>query len=343
METPIKTSLQVIHSEEEKQFILLQRKCKAWLDSQLLPPTLNDISKVMTIVMTGEELGLKPLTSLRQIDIVQGRPTLKAEVMRALVFQHFPGAIINFITPGDKAHVECEIEACRPGGKSQFFKYTLEMAKQAGLLEKSNWKKDLAAMLRARASAAAVRAVFPDVVSGCYTPEEMGGDIIEGEIVHESEAKVRNEAKDSRSINENAFSDSGLPRGDKRRHESINEPTVSGESGGYQRVESDRFAFESAPMGNGCQVSKIQKQTPSQSDYPKTNPNWDQEPCTKAQIVKLNAMGRRIGYDDKELHKLAGVDSFELLSKGQIQILFNQLQAEIDSMNTDFEPQEIPM
>ena len=65
------------------------------------------------------------------------------------------------------------------------FSYTIEEAKQAGLLGKDSWKNYPAAMLRARAVSIVARAVFPDSIMGCsYIHEELGAEVNEeGEII----------------------------------------------------------------------------------------------------------------------------------------------------------------
>src|SRR5690606_14566168 len=50
--------------------------------------------------------------------------------------------------------------------------WTIQQAAKAGLTGRQNWKAHPAAMLRARASAALARAVYPDVAMGIYDPDE---------------------------------------------------------------------------------------------------------------------------------------------------------------------------
>jgi hypothetical protein len=58
------------------------------------------------------------------------------------------------------------------------FKYTftIEDAKRAGLLSKDSWQKYTKELLVARAISGCARKVFPDVVGGLYTVEELGGE-----------------------------------------------------------------------------------------------------------------------------------------------------------------------
>ena len=83
----------------------------------------------------------------------------------------------------------------RPEGEPQSFRFSIEDAKRANLTGMA-WTKYPAAMLRARAISAGARAVFPDCIMGCYTPEEMGANIIEveGEII---ETKTEDKTADN--------------------------------------------------------------------------------------------------------------------------------------------------
>ena len=66
----------------------------------------------------------------------------------------------------------------RPDFEPDTFEYTMEMAKTAGLLAQGgNWQKYPAAMLRARCITAAARAYAPDVLDGCYDPDELAPEV----------------------------------------------------------------------------------------------------------------------------------------------------------------------
>ena len=57
--------------------------------------------------------------------------------------------------------------------------YTIDQAEQAGLLKPtrsgkpSNWQKMPRQMLRARAKSELARLVYPDLLAGLYTPDEL--------------------------------------------------------------------------------------------------------------------------------------------------------------------------
>jgi hypothetical protein len=58
-------------------------------------------------------------------------------------------------------------------GGTAVITWTIEMAREAKLADKDNWKSYPRAMLRARVVSEGIRTVFPGVVLGVYTPEEV--------------------------------------------------------------------------------------------------------------------------------------------------------------------------
>lgn len=130
---------------------------------------------VLAALMAGAERGLGPMESLRSINVIDGRPTLSAEVMRALVLA--AGHEIEIVDTSDEI---AALRGRRRGSEnwSPEFVWTLDRARRALLADKANWKKYPEAMLLARASTDLCRAVFPDVVAGLSSTEEWG-DVID--------------------------------------------------------------------------------------------------------------------------------------------------------------------
>ena len=159
----------IINTPDE--WVLLQRQCEAFIRSGFLPPHIKNVQQAVTIAVKGRELGIPPMQAFSSITVISGKPALSAELMLALIYQRVPGAQVHFVETTD---IVAKVEATRPGGKGQTFSFTIEDAKQAGLVKpNSPWIKYPAAMLRARVISAMARAVFPDAIMGCYTPEEL--------------------------------------------------------------------------------------------------------------------------------------------------------------------------
>jgi hypothetical protein len=144
---------------------------KALAASDLLPPAYRGKpANVLVALALGDALGLPPTAALYGINVIQGKPTLSAESMRAVVLAHGHRFDVAAFEPGI-ATVKCARRE-RPEDVSSF-SFTLEDARQAGLVG-GNYDKYPKAMLLARATSQACRAVFPDVLAGVsYTPDEL--------------------------------------------------------------------------------------------------------------------------------------------------------------------------
>src|SRR3972149_3015217 len=149
--------------------------------SGFLPKAINTPEKALAIALKGRELGLPMMQSISSIHIIDGKPTISAELMAALVHQRIQGAVLRCVETNDRI---ATYEAGRPNDKILKMSFTWEEAQQAGVTGKDNWRKYPAAMLRARCCSAICRIVFPDAIMGVYTPDELGAITTEeGEIV----------------------------------------------------------------------------------------------------------------------------------------------------------------
>jgi len=127
---------------------------------------------VMAVVMAGAELGLMPMQSLRGIVMIDGKPTLSADAMGALVMGRRD--VCEWLrcvkTDGEAAEYETQRKGHPEPAR---FRFTIAEAQSAGLKGKGNWSKYPAAMLRARALSGICRMVYPDVLMGVYDPDEI--------------------------------------------------------------------------------------------------------------------------------------------------------------------------
>lgn len=130
---------------------------------------------VFLIILKGVELGLEPMAALDSIDIINGMPCLDAQGMLALINQRGELADIQ-IMPGEG---QCTVMMKRNGRSPHTETFTLQDAEDQGLMNKPNWKKMENIMLKWRAIAACARVVFPDVIQGLYTGEELGATVDE--------------------------------------------------------------------------------------------------------------------------------------------------------------------
>lgn len=153
---------------------------KVLVDSRLLPNAVDTPQKAITIIMKGRELGLTTMQALSSIYVIEGKPTMSADLMAALVISSGKAEYFEMI---ESSSERCTFATKRRGSKNeQRITWTIDDAKKAGLYDhpkKDIWKKYTAAMLRARTKADLARAVYPEIVAGCYDPDELDGMVID--------------------------------------------------------------------------------------------------------------------------------------------------------------------
>lgn len=140
--------------------------------SSLIPVALRGKPQdVLVVLMKGHELGLAPMQALSSIHVISGKAVCEAALMVGLCLSR-PDVCLYF-TMVESDDTQATYETHRRGAPEPVrMSYTFEQAKQAKLTAKDNWTNHRAAMLRARASSALARAVYPDLAAGIYTPDE---------------------------------------------------------------------------------------------------------------------------------------------------------------------------
>lgn len=136
---------------------------------------------VLSAVMVGRELGLPAMSSLRNIHVIEGKHSLSADAMVALVLK---SGLAKYFKPKKWDATGATWETVRVDGMMGpdpiEFTYTLEMAQAAGLVkDKSNWQKRPLEMCMARSKAILARICYGDLLASLYTPEELR-EITEG-------------------------------------------------------------------------------------------------------------------------------------------------------------------
>jgi len=104
----------------------------------------------------------------RDFHIINGRPTMKAETMLAR-FQAAGGKVVW----EEYSDQRCSAQFSHPQGGSIVLDWTMARAKSAGLIKPGPWMTHPRAMLRSRVISEAIRTVYPGILSGSYTPDEI--------------------------------------------------------------------------------------------------------------------------------------------------------------------------
>jgi hypothetical protein len=163
----------------ESEFQIMLKQSEMLVKTGFLPRDVNTPEKAMAIILTGRELGIGTMAALNNINVIQQKPTISPQLMLALIERS--GQLENLIIKNNQSpdntiqHVSCTMK--RKGRTEHTEIFGSAEANRLGLLGKDNYKKQPATMFKWRAVAACARVVFPDVILGLYTPDEMGADV----------------------------------------------------------------------------------------------------------------------------------------------------------------------
>lgn len=154
--------------------------------SALIPQALRGKpADVLVVLMKGRELGLQPMQALGEINCIQGRAVVSAQLKVGRCVRDKVCAYFRLVSSDGK---QATYETQRKGSEPVKLTWTMQQAQAAGLTGKDNWKAHPEAMLRARCSSALATAVYPDLVLGLDTKEEVA-DRVDG-IVQSPERDV---------------------------------------------------------------------------------------------------------------------------------------------------------
>jgi len=151
-------------------------------DTEFVPKGMR--GKPATVVacwMTGRELGIGPMTSLKHVQLVDGTATLSAEYKRARIL-----AAGHQFEVLEHSTVKCTIRARRRGSNwTEPLTYTIQMAQTAKLVKPGGaWTTRPRKMLFARVTSEMADMLFPDLTMGLPTTElAEDGDWRDGEFV----------------------------------------------------------------------------------------------------------------------------------------------------------------
>jgi hypothetical protein len=125
--------------------------------------------QAMALMLIAQAEGLHPAIAARDYHVINGRPALRADAMLAR-FQAAGGKV----EWGEYTDTKVVGKFSHPSGGSVEIAWTTKMAQDAGLTRNPTWKSYPRQMLRSRCISEGIRTVFPGVVVGTYTPEEVG-------------------------------------------------------------------------------------------------------------------------------------------------------------------------
>jgi hypothetical protein len=152
-------------------------------DGRILPEATR--ATVAAALLTGQELGLGPMASLRSIDVVHGTPGLRAIAMRALVLSAGHDMWVE-----DATDTRVVVQGQRRGSERiQTCVWDEARARDLKLWDKPTWRMQRRNMLTARATAECARLVAPERILGLgYTAEELADGQMDQEVAERAPA-----------------------------------------------------------------------------------------------------------------------------------------------------------
>lgn len=127
--------------------------------------------QVLARVMQGLELGLPPMTAIRELYVVDGKCGMSSRLMHALARKG--GAKLRIVETTDKI---ARVAITPPGeADATAFEWNIDMATKAGLLKKWNWQNYTQQLLLSRAISFAINYACPEVLGGAgmYERDEL--------------------------------------------------------------------------------------------------------------------------------------------------------------------------
>jgi hypothetical protein len=146
-------------------------------DTEFVPKALrNKPAAITACMLTGREIGIGPMLSMKVIHMVNGTPSLAAEYKRARALDRGHEIVYD-----ETSITRCVVRGRRRNEDSWVtVTWTIEDAKRAKLAGKDVWQQNPRRMLEARATGELCDLKFPDCSWGLATTEALqDGDVAE--------------------------------------------------------------------------------------------------------------------------------------------------------------------
>ena len=179
-------STQLQHYDAAQDWALMRDQASVLLKTNFLPASIKTPEQAMAIILTGRELGIPMMTALNNIQVIQGKVTVPPQMMLALINRTNECESLKVTDDGKTA--TCVMK--RKGREPHTETFSMDDAdrfqttegygdnrRTISLSQKHNWKSQPRTMRKWRAVAACARVVFPDVITGLYTADEIGADV----------------------------------------------------------------------------------------------------------------------------------------------------------------------
>ena len=155
-----------------EEWALLVELGNAAYKSGLCPDGVRSGEAAAIIMLSGHELGILPMQALRMIYVVNGRPSLAADLMKALIAREGAG-YIEVVEETDDHITQRAVRTDGRGAREpQVFTWSQADTDKAQLAGSSMNKNYPRVHKEHRSTAVLARRVFPDIIGGLLCTEE---------------------------------------------------------------------------------------------------------------------------------------------------------------------------
>lgn len=146
----------------------MQQMATAFAKSGLFGAKTAEQCLALLLLAHGE--GIHPAIAMRDFDIINGKPSKKAEAMLRSFLA--AGGTVEWHALDD---TQADATFSHPQGGSVRIRWDLARVKQAKIANEAMYQKYPRAMLRSRCVSEGCRTVYPAATSGLYEPGEVAG------------------------------------------------------------------------------------------------------------------------------------------------------------------------
>ena len=156
---------------------------------------------IFAAIMIGFDEGKRPTAALRDYCEIKGATLAKYGAAFLRDFTAWGGSFEIIERSTKRAAIKFTFE-----DKTTLFEWTIEEARNAGLLTKDNWKHYPADMLYWRCVARGVRSICPQATGGFYLPEEKGMLVDKDGVPFEDSINAKRPLRNSAPLPKQALS-----------------------------------------------------------------------------------------------------------------------------------------
>lgn len=157
---PPPTALLPTRGDLEAMALIAGQAIKA---TGMIPAAIKTKEQALAVMIAGWELGLRPMTALRHVYVVNGKTEIETRAMVGIIRARDPRITFKWPEYTQEA-VTCEIH--RPGQPVTSVRYTKADAEKSGQMAKAGpWKSYTRDMLYAAATKRACRLGAPDLIN----------------------------------------------------------------------------------------------------------------------------------------------------------------------------------